>query len=109
MISCSLWMLPSIFQAHNYPRLGYKTECSLFVCLLQVNNVGTNVRKPTLEYTGEDFSFVIASNLESAYHCSQLGHPLLKASGNGNIVFISSVAGVVAINTGILYAATKGT
>jgi Tropinone reductase 1 len=77
--------------------------------MLQVNNVGTNVRKPTLEYTCEDFSFVIASNLESAYHCSQLGHPLLKASGNGNIVFISSVAGVVAINTGTLYAATKGT
>lgn len=75
---------------------------------MQVNNVGTIVRKPTLDYTGEDFSFVVATNLESAFHCSQLGHPLLRASGSGALVFISSVAGVTAIRSGTLYAATKG-
>ncbi|PON75621.1 Short-chain dehydrogenase/reductase [Parasponia andersonii] len=37
----------------------------------------------------------------------QLAHPLLKASGAGSIVFISSVAGVVSLNTGSIYAATK--
>lgn len=73
-----------------------------------VNNVGTNIRKSTVDFTPEDFSFVMSTNLESAYHCSQLGHPLLKASGNGCLVFISSVAGVVAVRSGTLYAATKG-
>ncbi|KAI3945721.1 hypothetical protein MKW98_022995 [Papaver atlanticum] len=34
---------------------------------------------------------------KAAYHFSTLAHPLLKASGSGNIVFISSVAGVVAV------------
>jgi len=73
-----------------------------------INNVGTNTRKPTVGYTAEDFSFLMSTNFESAYHLCQLSHPLLKASGNGSIVFISSVAGVVAINSGTIYAASKG-
>uniref|UniRef100_A0A0C9S3L1 TSA: Wollemia nobilis Ref_Wollemi_Transcript_28761_1323 transcribed RNA sequence n=1 Tax=Wollemia nobilis TaxID=56998 RepID=A0A0C9S3L1_9CONI len=73
-----------------------------------INNVGTNKRRPTLEYTAEDFSFYMSTNFESAYHLCQLSHPLLKASGSGSIVFISSVAGVVAIQSGTLYAASKG-
>lgn len=50
----------------------------------------------------------MSTNLDSAYHLCQLAHPLLKASGVGSIVFITSVAGVVALNTGSVYAATKG-
>lgn len=48
------------------------------------------------------------TNFESVYHLCQLAHPLLKASGAGSIVLISSVAGVVAISSGSVYAATKG-
>ncbi|WOL01993.1 tropinone reductase [Canna indica] len=73
-----------------------------------VNNAGTNVRKPTVEFSAEEFSLIMTTNLESAYHLCQLAHPLLKASGAGSIVFVSSIAGVVAINTGSIYAATKG-
>jgi len=71
--------------------------------------VGTSIFKPTTEYTAEDFSFVMATNLESAFHLSQLAHPLLKASGSGSIVLISSAAGVVHVNVGSIYGATKGT
>ncbi|KAJ4979491.1 hypothetical protein NE237_010271 [Protea cynaroides] len=73
-----------------------------------INNVGTNIRKPTTEYTAEEYSTLMATNLESAYHLSQLAHPLLKSSGKGSIIFISSVAGIVALNSGSIYAATKG-
>ncbi|XP_006649825.1 tropinone reductase homolog At5g06060-like [Oryza brachyantha] len=73
-----------------------------------VNNVGTNIRKPTTEYSPEEYSFLMATNLESAYHLCQLAHPLLKASGSGSIVFISSVAGIVALFSGTIYAMTKG-
>jgi short-subunit dehydrogenase len=76
--------------------------------LCKVNNVGTNIRKPTTEYSAEEYSFVMATNLESAYHLCQLTHPLLKASGSGSIVFISSVCGVVAVCSGTIYAMTKG-
>ncbi|XP_010542632.1 PREDICTED: tropinone reductase homolog At1g07450 [Tarenaya hassleriana] len=73
-----------------------------------INNVGTFILKPAVECTEEDFSISMATNLESAYHLCQLGHPLLKASGYGSIVFISSASGVVsALNTSI-YGPTKG-
>ncbi|KAL5750351.1 hypothetical protein ACOSP7_024954 [Xanthoceras sorbifolium] len=75
-----------------------------------INNVGTTVVKATVEYSEEDFSFIMATNFESAYHLSQLAHPLLiKASpGAASIVFMSSVAGVVSVSVGSIYGATKG-
>ncbi|KFK24584.1 hypothetical protein AALP_AAs67532U000400 [Arabis alpina] len=73
-----------------------------------VNNVGAIRTKPTIEYVADDFSFHISTNLESAYHLSQLSHPLLKASGFGNIVFMSSVGGVVSMSCGSIYSLTKG-
>ncbi|KAI3829026.1 hypothetical protein L1987_03140 [Smallanthus sonchifolius] len=73
-----------------------------------INNVGTNKRKPTTEYTAEEYSMLMATNLESCYHLCQLAHPLLKASGAGSIVFISSVAGLVHLFSGSVYGATKG-
>uniref|UniRef100_A0A0D3FGQ5 Tropinone reductase n=2 Tax=Oryza TaxID=4527 RepID=A0A0D3FGQ5_9ORYZ len=73
-----------------------------------VNNVGTNFSKQTTEYSADDYSFIMATNLESAYHLCQLAHPLLKSSGSGSVVFISSVSGVVAVSSGSVYAMTKG-
>ncbi|KAF3502188.1 hypothetical protein F2Q69_00045467 [Brassica cretica] len=75
---------------------------------IAVNNVGTSVRKPTVEYTSEDYAKIMSTNLESAFHISQIAHPLLKASGVGSIVFISSVAGLVRLSTASIYGATKG-
>ncbi|XP_013632650.1 PREDICTED: tropinone reductase homolog At2g30670-like [Brassica oleracea var. oleracea] len=69
------------------------------------NNVGVVRVKPTTEYVAEDFSFHISTNLESAYHLSQLSHPLLKASEFGSIVMNSSVGGVVSMECGSLYRA----
>ncbi|XP_062085040.1 tropinone reductase homolog At5g06060-like [Humulus lupulus] len=73
-----------------------------------INNVGTSYRKPTVEYTPEDMSILMNTNFDSAYNISQLAHPLLKASGAGSIVFVSSVAGLLAVNVGSLYSAAKG-
>ncbi|XP_048325672.2 tropinone reductase homolog At5g06060 isoform X1 [Ziziphus jujuba] len=73
-----------------------------------VNNVGTNIRKPTTEFTAEEYSLIMSTNFESTYHLCQLAHPLLKESGAGSIVFISSVGGLVSIGSGSIYAATKG-
>ncbi|KAI4323874.1 hypothetical protein L6164_023449 [Bauhinia variegata] len=63
----------------------------------------------TVDITAEDFSFLLTTNLESAYHISQLVHPLLKDSEAASIVFISSIAGVTSIkNIASMYGATKG-
>ncbi|MED6120947.1 hypothetical protein PIB30_025573 [Stylosanthes scabra] len=74
-----------------------------------VNNVGTNIVKETTEITEEDFKFLVSTNVESAFHMSQLAYPLLKCSEAASIVFISSVAGVVSVDMrGTIYSATKG-
>ncbi|EOA27697.1 hypothetical protein CARUB_v10023850mg [Capsella rubella] len=87
-----------------------ETVSSLFQGKLNilVPNVGTGVVKPTTECTAEEFSFIMATNLESTFHLSQLAHPLLKASGAGSIVFMSSVSGVVNLGGTSIYGATKG-
>ncbi|XP_059283605.1 tropinone reductase homolog At5g06060-like [Lycium ferocissimum] len=76
--------------------------------LLSINNVGTNIRKPTIDYTAEEYARLLGMNLESAFRLCQLAHPLLKASGNGSVVFISSVTGLVHVGSaGSIYGATK--
>ncbi|XP_009611894.1 tropinone reductase homolog At5g06060-like isoform X1 [Nicotiana tomentosiformis] len=72
-----------------------------------INNVGTNIWKPSIKYTAEDYSHMMATNLESSFHLSQLAHPLLKSSGAGSIVFTSSVAGLVHVSGTSIYGATK--
>ncbi|MCD7452311.1 hypothetical protein HAX54_016143 [Datura stramonium] len=41
-----------------------------------INNVGTNIWKHSNDYTAEDYAFMMATNLESSFHFSQLAHPL---------------------------------
>lgn len=81
----------------------------VFVGMIEVNNAGVVLFKPTVSYTAEEFSFIMSTNFESAFHLSQLAHPLLKASGSGSIVFISSIAGMIGANNVSLYATSKGT
>ncbi|KAI3896059.1 hypothetical protein MKX03_001458 [Papaver bracteatum] len=84
-----------------------KTVSSVFGDKLNilVNNVGMAVYKDTVDYTEEDDAKVMASNFDSGYHLSKLAHPLLKASGAGSIIFITSVGGVVALQKVSSYAA----
>lgn len=58
-----------------------------------VNNVGTNIRKPSTQFSASDYSTIFTTNLESAFTLSQLFHPLLKAAGSSVLMFNSSVAG----------------
>ncbi|KAH0640900.1 hypothetical protein KY285_037486 [Solanum tuberosum] len=73
-----------------------------------INNAGILIVKPATEFTEDDYSLIMKTNFEASHHISQIAHPILKASENGNIVFISSVAGLVALPTSSIYAATKG-
>ncbi|KAK3409946.1 tropinone reductase homolog At2g30670 [Eucalyptus grandis] len=80
----------------------------LNILINNVGTLGTTGGMPTVDCTAEDFSFIMTTNFESAYHLSQLAHPLLKASGTGSIVFLSSVCGIVSLSVGSIYSATKG-
>ncbi|GAA4427246.1 SDR family oxidoreductase [Pontibacter saemangeumensis] len=72
-----------------------------------VNNVGTNIRKPTADYTTEEYDFVMNTNLRSAFELNRLLYPLLKNSEQGNIIHVSSVAGLTHVRTGSIYGMTK--
>lgn len=76
-----------------------------------VNNVGTNIRKKTVDYTAEDYDFVMKTNLQSLFELTKVCYPYLKRSPDekvtSSIVNIGSVGGVTCIKTGTIYAMTK--
>lgn len=73
-----------------------------------VNNVGTNVRKPTLEATFEDLQHVMDINAGVAFDLSRRLHPLLKKGAGGSIVNVASIAAVTGVMwTTAVYAMSK--
>jgi Tropinone reductase 1 len=72
-----------------------------------VNNAGTNIRKPTTDYAADEYDRVFDTNLRSAFELSQAAYPLLKASGGGSIVHVSSVAGLTHVGSGSPYGMSK--
>jgi tropinone reductase I len=73
-----------------------------------LQNVGTNIRKPTATFTDDDFAVIFHTNVHSAFALSRDFYPMLKASRSGCVLFNSSVAGgPTAMKSGTLYAMTK--
>ncbi len=72
-----------------------------------VNNVGTNIRKKMPDYSEEEYLFLLNTNLASAFDLSRQALPLLRKSDQGNIIHISSVAGLTHIRSGAVYGMTK--
>ena len=72
-----------------------------------VNNAGTNIRNKIQDFSEEEIRHLINTNFISAFDLSRRCLPLLKSSGEGSVVFISSVAGLNHIRTGTMYGATK--
>ena len=73
-----------------------------------MQNVGTNIRKPSVDFSDEDCEALNRTNLLSAFCLTRDCHSLLKASGNACVLFNSSVAGgPTAMKSGSLYAMSK--
>jgi Tropinone reductase 1 len=73
-----------------------------------VSNVGFNIRKPTTEFTPEEYRALMTTNLEASFALCQKFHPLLKRARDAAVVFNSSVASLVSMQSGAVYAMTKG-
>ncbi len=86
--------------------IDYVNENSVRLDVL-VNNVGTNIRKKTVDYSPDEIDFLFSTNLKSAYNITRRLHPLLKESASGAVIFISSVAGLTSLKTGSVYGMTK--
>ncbi|NBC08897.1 MAG: SDR family oxidoreductase [Bacteroidetes bacterium] len=73
-----------------------------------VNNVGTNVRKPTLEATFDDLQHVMDVNTGTAFDLSVRLHPLLVKGGESSVVNVASIAGKTGVMwTTAIYAMSK--
>ncbi len=75
-----------------------------------VNNAGTTSFIPHDELdkvTAEDWNTILGVNLIGPFQMSRAAAPALKAHGNGEIVNITSVAGVYGTGSSIPYCASK--
>lgn len=71
-----------------------------------VHNAGTNVRSPLVGYDDATIERLIALNLTAPLSLSRDLHPRLRAGG-ASVIHVGSVAGHVALPTGVAYAAAK--
>lgn len=72
-----------------------------------VNNVGTNIRKKFMEVSEDDLSLLLDTNLNSALAMCRDAHPWLLKGNNANVVFITSIAGLGTVGSGLMYGVTK--
>jgi Tropinone reductase 1 len=72
-----------------------------------VHNAGSNVRARLIDYDDATIERLIALNLTSPVLLSRDLHPSLRAAGGASVIHISSVAGQVALPTGVAYGAAK--
>lgn len=75
-----------------------------------VNNAGTTrfIDFPDLEaVTDEAWDSIMATNVKGVFNCSRAAAPHLRASGNGVIVNVASIAAFVGAGSSIPYCASK--
>jgi NAD(P)-dependent dehydrogenase (short-subunit alcohol dehydrogenase family) len=73
-----------------------------------VNNAGVGTpRKPFLESTEAEWDRSLDTNLRGTMYCSQAVLPHMLARGQGKIITMASVAGVISVPLGSVYGATK--
>lgn len=74
---------------------------------LLVNNAGVGVAGTVGETSVVDWDRTIAVNLTAVFHLCRLVVPLMVARGNGVIVNVASIAGVVGLRNRAAYCASK--
>ena len=84
-----------------------KTESALGPITILVNNDGIGVFGPAHEKTEEDWDRVLNTNLKSVFLVSRAVAPSMISRKSGDIINISSLAGVNAFKGGGLYCASK--
>lgn len=72
-----------------------------------VNNAGIAVFKPTLETTYDEWSRVLAVNLNGPFLCTQLCAPVMLREGGGSVVNIASISGLRASMLRVAYGTSK--
>jgi NAD(P)-dependent dehydrogenase (short-subunit alcohol dehydrogenase family) len=73
-----------------------------------INSAGVNIRRPSLEFSLDDWRKVIDINLTGTFICSQAAAPTMIEAGWGRIINVSSMLGSVGLEERPAYTAAKG-
>ncbi len=72
-----------------------------------VNNAGVAVFKRILDTSFEEWRYVMRTNLEGAFLCTQACAPVMLKTGGGSIVNIASISGLRASTMRVAYGTSK--
>lgn len=72
-----------------------------------VANVGLSPSPLGIDVSDEDWEAGLDQNLNSAFRLARAAIPRISANGGGSFLFISSIAGLGALGTPLIYGATK--
>jgi len=73
-----------------------------------VTAAGTQVRKPALEVTQEEWEYVIRVNLTGTFFCCKAAAQHMIPQGKGKIILVSSLTSEIGIPNIVPYVASKG-
>jgi NAD(P)-dependent dehydrogenase (short-subunit alcohol dehydrogenase family) len=72
-----------------------------------VNNAGIAIFKPLLETTPDDWARTLAVNLTGPFLCTQAAAPVIRESGGGSVVNITSISSLRASTLRVAYGTSK--
>ena len=73
-----------------------------------VNNAGVNIRRPSVDWTPEEWQTVLQVNLTGPFLVAKTLAPQMRERGWGRIINISSMLGLVGLGERPAYTAAKG-
>jgi NAD(P)-dependent dehydrogenase (short-subunit alcohol dehydrogenase family) len=73
-----------------------------------INNAGVNVRKPTTDYSLDEWRSVVDTSLTGAFLCSKHALPGMIERTWGRVIHVASMLGVVGLADRPAYTAAKG-
>ena len=74
---------------------------------LLINNAGSNVVKPAMDYAEEEWRAVFETNVFAPFELSRYAYPLLAQHASSAIVNVGSVSGMTSVRTGPPYGMSK--
>jgi NAD(P)-dependent dehydrogenase (short-subunit alcohol dehydrogenase family) len=72
-----------------------------------INNAGVNVRKPTVDFTIDEWRLVMDTNVTAAFLMCRSFIPAMKGNGYGRILNLTSIMSHVSLPGRIAYSASK--